>query len=174
MNCEIMLADEAGDSPVEERTVAAPSVTLEMMAAVINTVGSGSEVETLLPALLGDKIGARQDWRDCSNWRPQIEYCGARATDGKPCSMACENAGLIKKQSWSEMPATLDECVRELGANLTPINMQKALCRRGIHTRKRSVQNMLHERPYLREAKRTSSKRDKREGRQNENEKDKL
>ena len=145
MNCEIMLADEAGDSPVEERTVAAPSVTLEMMAAVINTVGSGSEVETLLPALLGDKIGARQDWRDCSNWRPQIEYCGARATDGKPCSMACENAGLIKKQSWSEMPATLDECVRELGANLTPINMQKALCRRGIHTRKRSVQNMLHE-----------------------------
>ena len=51
MNCEIMLADEAGDSPVEERMVAAPSVTLEMMAAVIDTVGSGSEVETLLPAL---------------------------------------------------------------------------------------------------------------------------
>ena len=75
MNCEIMLADEAGDSPVEERMVAAPSVTLEMMAAVIDTVGSGSEVETLLPALLGDKIGARPDWRDdCSNWRPRIEY----------------------------------------------------------------------------------------------------
>ena len=75
MSCEIMLADEAGDSPVEERMVAAPSVTLEMMAAVIDTVGSGSEVETLLPALLGDKIGERQDWRDdCSNWRPRIEY----------------------------------------------------------------------------------------------------
>ena len=61
----------------------------------------------------------------------------------KPCSPACEAAGLIVRQDWRKQQETVDACVRECCGSLTPMRLQTALCGRQVHTRYKAVEGLL-------------------------------
>ena len=61
----------------------------------------------------------------------------------KPCSLACEAAGLIVRQDWRAQQETVGVCIRECCGSLTPGRLQAALCGKQVHTRYKAVEGLL-------------------------------
>ena len=68
-----------------------------------------------------------------------------RATDEKPCSRACEEAGLLIRQDWQALEATVDACIDRCSClgPVTAARLQAALCKAHVHTHKKAVQSLL-------------------------------
>ena len=64
----------------------------------------------------------------------------------KPCTPACEAAGLIMRQDWRAQQQTVEVCIQECcstGSLLTPTRLQAALCQKHVHTRYKAVEGLL-------------------------------
>ena len=70
----------------------------------------------------------------------------ARATDQKPCSEECEAAGLCDgRHDWAALRDTTKACIAECrsSGHLDARHLQCALCKAGVHTRKKAVTMLL-------------------------------
>ena len=74
---------------------------------------------------------------------PRLEKKPRRTTDEKPCSEL--HVPLIRRQQWRLQKATIDECVAqcESEGQLHATSLQAKLCSRQLHSRKKSVANLL-------------------------------